>query len=154
MSIEEGAVRVEHLTWTHDVEVRDCSLGKGVFALREIEMGEIIGIVRGQIVDDENESPDYCIEMDEIYSLNPLPPFRFLNHCCSPNAEFIGDEPDQADRFPEVYVVAVKAIQDNEEICVDYAWPVEDAIRCECGSPECRGWIVANEEVHKVVPGD
>ena len=28
---------------------------------------------------------------------------------------------------------------------IDYAWPADSAIRCQCGSENCRGWIVASD---------
>lgn len=133
-----------------DVRVRNSSTGLGVFAAREFVEHEIIGIATGRIVVDSEYASEYCIEMDDTISLEPGPPFRFLNHCCDPNAELVSDDIGADGSIPDLYVTALQRIAVDEEILIDYAWPYDYAVPCECKSPNCRGWIVAEEERHLI----
>ena len=83
-------------------------------------------------------------------SIEPGAPFRFLNHCCEPNAEFASDEVSKRNQIPDLYVYACKAISAGEQILIDYQWPAHYAIPCECGSKNCRGWVVCDEELHLI----
>lgn len=88
-------------------------------------------------------------------SLEPTAPFRYLNHSCSPNCELILVQVEYDDGTPsdtEIWVEAGRDIQSGEELTIDYGWPAESAIACDCGSPNCRGWIVAEELVDAVIP--
>ena len=62
-------------------------------------------------------------------------PGRYANHACSPNAAVIRDR----------RLVAIRPISAGEEICFDYSTTISDGwtMACGCGSPECRGLIVA-----------
>ena len=42
----------------------------------------------------------------------------------------------------EIWVESIRDIMLNEELTIDYAWPVDRAVKCLCGKPLCRGWIV------------
>ena len=54
---------------------------------------------------------------------------------------------DDADA--EIWVESIQDIMLNEELTIDYAWPVDRATKCLCGKPQCRGWIVdASEREH------
>jgi hypothetical protein len=48
----------------------------------------------------------------------------------------------------EVYVEALCDIPKGEEVRIDYKWAAFGAIKCLCGSHACRGWVVAEEELH------
>jgi hypothetical protein len=62
-------------------------------------------------------------------------PGRYVNHSCAPNAAVIGD----------THLVAIRPIANEEEILFDYSTTVSDGwtMKCLCGTPECRGLIVA-----------
>ena len=47
---------------------------------------------------------------------------------------------DDADA--EIWVESVHDILPGEELTIDYAWPADRAVKCLCGKPRCRGWIV------------
>lgn len=126
-------------------------VGKGVFARRNILKREIIGLITGHVVDGEEYCSDYCIELDHQYSLEPFAPFRFLNHACEPNAEIASFDDDT---FADMFLIALEDIEAGEEILIDYAWPADCATPCFCNSPNCRGWIVAEEERHLVDRGE
>ena len=70
---------------------------------------------------------DRYLDLDE--------PGRFVNHSCEPNAGVMDD----------TRLVALRAIAAGEEIRFDYSTTVSDGwtMTCRCGSPECRGLVVA-----------
>ena len=45
---------------------------------------------------------------------------------------------------------AVLMHRPGDELTIDYAWEAEAAIPCLCAAENCRGWIVAIEELHHV----
>ena len=72
---------------------------------------------------------------------------RFINHSCDPNCEAI-------DEGGRIFIYALRDIRRGEELTYDYAYArdrdttAEDEERyaCRCGSPNCRGTILAPEE--------
>lgn len=42
----------------------------------------------------------------------------------------------------EIWVESLKDILPGEQLTIDYAWTSERAVRCLCGAPSCRGWII------------
>jgi len=65
---------------------------------------------------------------------------RFLNHSCTPNCEAEWDE-------EQIWIVALRDIAPGEELCFNYGYELEDYQEhpCQCGAPECVGYIVAEE---------
>jgi hypothetical protein len=47
----------------------------------------------------------------------------------------------------EIWVEALRDILPGEQLTIDYAWPAEKAIKCQCGCKNCRGWIIAADEL-------
>ena len=79
--------------------------------------------------------------------MDPEPPFRYLNHSCEPNcALYYWEKKDE----PCLYVETLRRVEADEELTIDYAWAAESAIPCLCGSANCRGWVVAKEELDQV----
>jgi len=79
-------------------------------------------------------------------------PARFINHSCSPNcdAELIEGQ---------IWIIARRAIPSGEEITFNYSYDLDDYLEhpCQCGSPDCVGYIVAEEffpEIRKRVAQD
>ena len=57
------------------------------------------------------------------------------------------DEPlFEEDADAEIWVEAMQDIMPNEELTIDYAWTADRAMKCLCGKPSCRGWIVDPSE--------
>ncbi len=134
-----------------DVRVERTELGLGVFAAREFFPNEAIGHVIGAVIHDPRHGSDYCMELDEERGLEPAAPFRYVNHSCQPNSQLIHIESAREDGRPgstEIWVEAIHRIEPGEQVTIDYGWPVEAAIPCRCRSSNCRGWIVAEEELH------
>jgi len=125
-------------------------VGKGVFTQRWYQSDEIIGEIEGVVVDDERYGSEYCMDMGDGRCLEPAAPFRYLNHSCEPNCGFrwhdVRAPGDQRARR-RVFLYALRVIRPGEELTIDYAWPAAAAIPCRCGSPSCRGWIVARDEL-------
>jgi hypothetical protein len=116
-----------------------------VFATRAFAPGELVGMVTGTLIEnDVFEGSDYAMDMGETHTIEPVAPFRFLNHSCEPNCELWVLEHDDG-RPSELSVEARTPIQPGDELTIDYAWEVEDdeVLQCLCGSQNCRGWVVA-----------
>ena len=124
------------------VKVKKTILGQGVFARRKFRTDAIIGEINGRLMDADFES-DYCIDLDGIAGMEPLPPFRFLNHSCEPNCELVlwKRRKGRGKGIPRVWVIANRNVRTGEELTIDYGWPKEEAVPCLCGSKGCRGWV-------------
>ena len=126
------------------VEVRDKSLnGKGIFAKEDIKKGEIVFIKGGHILT-KNEIfssgviNSYFPISDEYYlgATNKEEEDKiklYQNHSCNPNVGLHG----------EITFVAMRDIEKDEELTVDYAFidNEEYSFKCTCGSDNCRGMI-------------
>ena len=134
----------------HLVEFRTSVIhGTGGFATAAIPAGTQIIQYLGERID-KRESLERCTQgnpnifcLDETWDLDgsvPWNPARFINHCCTPNcdAEAIDDE---------IWIVANRAIAPGEELTFNYNYDLEDYREhpCQCGSPQCVGFIVAEE---------
>lgn len=138
---------------SHDfVQVVENHLGKAVLAGRCFPAGSVIGEITGRVFEDTSESDDYTFEYEDRL-LDPVEPFRFLNHRCDPNCEFEMLDIPRSNDGPAtrgLYLVAVADILEGQELTIDYNWPATYAIVCLCRSEKCRGWIVAEEELDSV----
>jgi hypothetical protein len=67
-----------------------------------------------------------------------------------PNCDIEGGiGPDGAEAWARV--VAMRAIRAGEEITYDYGFTAELAEPCLCGTPSCRGWIVDESELPRLL---
>jgi hypothetical protein len=138
------------------VVVAETALGRGVFARRRFSSGYVIGEIRGRVIDDPNYSSRYGMDLGGSLTLEPDPPFRFLNHSCEPNCELFqwssgDDEEDEQDDWSRrMWLAATRRILAGEELTIDYGWPAEAAIPCRCNAPKCRGWVVDAAELPRV----
>jgi uncharacterized protein len=133
---------------------RSNSHGHGVFALQNIEKGERIAILGGDImtIDEIDSLPvelqDYPMQIEERFVIGSrtnkeAEDTDFFNHSCDPNAGIRG----------QIFLVAMRPIAKGEEITFDYAMTVSESagsdivfeMKCECGSPRCRGMITEND---------
>jgi uncharacterized protein len=123
--------------------------GRGGFAKRALPKGSRILEYVGERID-KQESTRRC-EANNVYIffLNETQDIdgdvdwnlaRFLNHSCSPNCEA---EVDGA----RIWLVARRDIGAGEELTFNYGFDLEDYrdYPCRCGSPNCVGFIVAEE---------
>ncbi|MDZ4819703.1 MAG: SET domain-containing protein [Planctomycetota bacterium] len=134
------------------VSVRDTHLGKAVFARKNFRTNQVIGEILGDLHVDPNYSSNYCMELGDGRALDPAAPFRFVNHSCNPNCEIFYYESDEDGGPPTtLHLMAIRPIRMDEELTIDYAWPPDAAIPCQCGEATCRGWIVDPEELDLVL---
>ena len=126
-------------------------VGSGVFASRRLKAGMVIGEINGEISDEHPADPSYCMELASGKLLEPAAPLRFVNHSCDPNCElfywFDEDDP-QAVVEDRLWLQTIRDIEPGGELLIDYCWPADASIRCQCGAANCRGWIVDPDELH------
>jgi uncharacterized protein len=123
--------------------------GTGAFANTAIRRGVRVLEYVGQMIS-KAESLRRCQGDNEyIFALNAehdldgnveWNPARFINHSCDPNCEALMEE-------GRIWIVARRDVQRGEEITFNYAYDLEDYedYPCRCGSPNCVGYIVAEE---------
>ena len=133
------------------VRVGPSSVGLGVFSLKTAAIHELIGPIRGTVFDDPQYESDYCMEIGDHSALEPESPFRFVNHSCQPNCALVEVEP-YTPGAGELWLEVLIDISPGDQLTIDYAWPAWAAIPCRCGCPQCRGWIVAVGERHRITP--
>jgi len=120
--------------------------GNGVFALRPIKKGELIGVFGGVVYEWDafihlpERERSLCIQVEERHFLVPRPAGEgdYVNHSCNPNAGLSG----------QIALVAMRDIRPGEEVCFDYAMSDTmpyDEFECTCGAPNCRGFISGND---------
>jgi hypothetical protein len=120
--------------------IAPCSVGRGLFAAEPIAAGTLILQFSG---------PE--LTLNEVRALGPAAanalqvgidrylyldePGRMVNHSCSPNAVVRND----------TALFAIRDIAPDEEIRFDYSTTISDGwtMACTCGSPDCRGLVVA-----------
>jgi SET domain-containing protein len=123
--------------------------GTGAFAKAAIRKGtriiEYVGerISKGESLRrcEQNNAGIFAVSQEQDLDGNvEWNPARFINHSCAPNC----DAEKDADR---IWVVASRDIRAGEEITFNYNYDLEDYkdYPCHCGSPECVGYIVAEE---------
>jgi len=136
-----------YLTDKCEVQNRDVTGGKAVYARDALEAGELVAVWSGRIVgaDELDELPPeirrHTVQVEErlyLASLSPDEPPDFINHSCEPNAGLDG----------QVAIVALHRIQPGEEVTIDYAMcdgSPYDEFECECGSTLCRGRVTGED---------
>lgn len=138
-----------------NVEIKPSYVGRGVFARSTFQVEELIGEVTGRIIEDEHCGSEYSVDLDGEAVMEPVEPFRLLNHSCEPNCEFVlwGRQAVGTRSYFRVWLQAICPIRPGDELTIDYCWPAVDAIACACGSPSCRGWIVDPDELDHLLFG-
>jgi len=118
----------------------------GLFANQLIPTDTLLILWSGRVVNGQEleqvpeELRRFSVQVEEdLYLYSPEPePADYLNHSCDPNAGFSG----------QVGIVALRAIQPGEEICIDYAMcdgSPYDEFTCGCGNAQCRGQITGDD---------
>ena len=137
-----------------DLRIARTPMGLGVFARRRYTAGQVIGEIDGTVIDDPNYGSDYCMDFGDDLCLEPAPPFRYMNHSCEPNCRFsYYDVTAAGERTPtrRMFVLALDEIRPGEQLTIDYNWPANMAIRCLCHAPSCRGWVVGEDHLDRVI---
>jgi SET domain-containing protein len=123
--------------------------GMGGFARSAIQPGTLIIEYVGERIDKTESSRrcqqnnEYIFCIDDTFDLDgnvPWNPARLINHSCAPNceAEWLDNH---------IWLVARRAIAPGEELTFNYGYDLQDLEDhpCHCGSPQCVGWMVAEE---------
>jgi hypothetical protein len=120
--------------------ISTCPVGRGLFAGEPITAGTEILLFTGpeltlKEVRARGPAAANALQVDIDRYLYLDEPGRFVNHSCAPNAAVVSD----------TSLMSIRRIEAGEEICFDYSTTVSDGwtMPCRCGSPNCRGLIVA-----------
>lgn len=148
------------------IQVRRSGIhGRGVFALRAIEPGEVIIQYKGERISWEEAELRHELQTDDPYHtfLFQLEgdlvidggvqgnSARWINHSCEPNCEA------QEDDHQRIFIVALHPIEPGDELFFDYALELTEkpsqamrkAYACHCGSSNCRGSMLAPRRKRK-----
>ena len=139
--------------------------GKGVFALQPLAEGETIIEYTGKVItwkqaqklpphnpDEPNHTFFFHIDNKHVIDGNDGGnAAKWINHACGPNCE--ADETDDG----RVFIKALRDIEPGEELNYDYGLilegkqnkKVEKEFACHCGTPECRGTMLAARKKKK-----
>jgi hypothetical protein len=121
--------------------------GCGVFAVADIQKGELVSLWGGQVIAKDKLDPSMprftqrVIQIDEgLYLLTAenKEPNDCFNHSCEPNLGFTG----------QIGLVAMRDISTGEELTFDYAMSdgePYDEFECLCEKPNCRRKITGND---------
>ena len=118
------------------VTLKDCSLGKGLFASEWIRANDLVFYINGRELTYEEGlrlpcGGDHTVQIGPNRYINPQYPSKFINHSCDPNAGLRDG----------IRVVALRDIRPGEQVCFDYSTCVLERswrMDCACGSPNCR----------------
>ena len=132
--------------------------GQGVFATRKIPAGTEIIEYQGKRITEK--------QADKRFGMDPENPHhtfffslesgklidggdqgndaRWINHACDPNCE-------AKEEKGRVFIHALRDIRRGEELCYDYGLIIDQRMtkklkadyECRCGSPQCRGTMLA-----------
>ena len=138
--------------------------GHGLYATSDIEEDtQIIQYVGEKITKEEskkraleweNEAREtgeglvYIFELDGKYDIDGRlgdNPARYMNHSCDGNCEAINSD-------GEIWIVAIQDIKQGAELVYDYGYDMEHSLDhpCLCGSRNCIGYIVREDQRAKV----
>jgi SET domain-containing protein len=141
------------------IQVRKSGIhGKGVFALKPIPAGERIMEYVGQIItwkqalkrhphDPSDPNHTFYFHIDDTHVIDGSVDgnaARWINHACDPNCQ--ADEIDG-----RVFISALRDLKPGDELFYDYRLVIDErytpklkkAYACRCGSPACRGTLLA-----------
>lgn len=137
------------------IEVKDSPIsGKGVFAIKSIPKGIYLLKYDGELITKEKSleelenGNEYIFTLDDEHDINGKVEWnttRFVNHSCSPNCEAINVD-------GEIWIASLREIKQGEELSFNYGYPLEEYKNnpCNCGSPNCPGYIVSEEDFEKL----
>jgi hypothetical protein len=122
------------------VEVGPSAFGRGLFAAQPFEPGQPILVFTGPVLDHDQvlalgEDQAYTLQIGPDQYLDTMPPGRYINHSCDPNAGIADDR----------MLIAIRPIAAGEEIQFDYSTTMSEdhwTMECRCGEPFCRRVIL------------
>ncbi len=136
-------------------EVRASGIhGNGIFARRDIPQGscviEYLGerVSKAESLRRRKQGNFFVFIVTEQFDLDGAVdwnPARFINHSCTPNCDAQMEE-------EHIWIIARRDIRAGEELSFNYGYDLQDYEDhlCRCGSPECLGFMVAEEHFEDV----
>jgi SET domain-containing protein len=161
------ARKAKTATRSPKIAVRDSPIhGRGVYAARDIRVGERIVEYTGEIIswkeadrrppsDPDDPHHTFLFSLDDgkrVIDANVGGnAARWINHSCAPNCET--EETDSG----RVFIEAMRDIRRGEELHYDYCLIIDEKItkklkrqyQCLCGAPKCRGTMLAKKKKKK-----
>ncbi|MET0211147.1 MAG: SET domain-containing protein-lysine N-methyltransferase [Burkholderiaceae bacterium] len=138
------------------VEVRESGIhGRGVFALRRIPRGALLGTYEGRRYSEQEAArATFDSALTYLFALSDGSTIdggqggnatRHLNHACAPNCEA---REVATDGVLQLRIHALTRIEAGEELFLDYALVIDDSedsalYPCNCGHADCRGSMAA-----------
>lgn len=138
--------------------------GQGVFALQPIAAGETIIEYTGEVISWEEalrrhphdpSQPDHTFyfHIDDERVIDGKVGgnvSRWINHACDPNVE-------ADDSSGRVFLLALRDIERGDELFFDYGLVIDERytpalkkrFECRCGSPDCRGTMLAPKRARR-----
>jgi len=143
-------------------EIRDSSIqGLGAYATQRIPKGTRLIEYAGERLtpkeaderypDDElNRHHTYLFAIDDDVVIDASVngnDARFINHSCDPNCDAVIEN-------GSIWIETIRDVEPGEELAYDYAYVLEERhtpaakrrFPCNCGSPKCRGTILAKKK--------
>lgn len=144
---------------THEhVEVRHSGVhGLGVFALRALPVGTVVGRYEGRrYTPEEVEQGDWDSRLTYLFGLSDGAVIdgaeggnatRHLNHACEPNCEAV-EYHDECGELA-IRIETTREVNQGEELFLDYALVIDESddpnsYPCHCGVVGCRGTMTGN----------
>lgn len=138
--------------------------GQGVFALQPITAGDTIIEYTGEVISWEEalrrhphdpSQPDHTFyfHIDDERVIDGKVGgnlSRWINHACDPNVE-------ADDSSGRIFLRALRDIEPGDELFFDYGLVIDERytpalkkrFECRCGSPDCRGTMLAPKRARK-----
>ncbi len=121
------------------VHVKECEIGRGLFALKRIRAGEMILVLGGYVITVDQvramaEKQGNTVQIGSRHYIDVEPPGLYINHSCQPNTGVMND----------TILMALRDISVDEELRFDYSTTMSEkdwTMRCRCGAARCRGSI-------------
>lgn len=128
--------------------------GRGVFALRDLRQGQVIGHYTGRRFAPDEVRPGWNDRLTYLFGLSDGSVIdgalggiatRFINHACEPNVEVIERRAPSGEL--SVVIRTKLAIPAGTELFLDYALIIDGDdpgdYPCACGTRSCRGTMAA-----------
>ncbi|MEZ5063523.1 MAG: SET domain-containing protein-lysine N-methyltransferase [bacterium] len=121
------------------VFVGKSDVGRGVFARRDLESGDVAFVFRGKGYSRQHRIHGtplgaYLLQVGDGKYILPVSPGRYVNHSCEPNVGLVDERT----------LVMLAPVAAGTELRFDYSTSMNEdfwTMACACGKPTCRGLV-------------